>query len=128
MTTTHMNTVYILLLIDIILAALAQLMLKKGMLLLGPIEFSAKNLGVLAVSIFKSWHIPVALVLYGVSLVLWLFVISKISLSSAYPFTALMYVFIIGGAWYMFNEEITINHGIGVALILAGLFFIFRAQ
>lgn len=122
-----MPIVILLLLADMLLAVTGQLLLKKGMLVLGPIDFSLANIPVLIFGIMKNFYIITALFCYGIGFIFWLFILSKIKLSIAYPSTALVYVLIILGSWIFFHEHITPYQGIGIALVLAGLFFLFES-
>lgn len=116
---------YLILLGAILFAVVGQLLLKSGMLVLGPLDFSFKNVLFLIVNIFKSIHILIGLFLYGFSLILWLFALSKLKLSLAYPATSLMYVFIILASWLIFKETINFYQILGIIIILVGLCFLF---
>lgn len=116
---------YIILLISILLAVCGQLLLKKGMLVLGSLDFSIKNIIYLLINIFKNFYIIIGLFFYGISLIFWLFALSKLKLSVAYPATSLMYVFIILSSWLIFKETVNFYQWLGVIFILFGLFFIF---
>ena len=117
-----------LLLTDIVLAATGQLLLKKGMLELGPIDFSLKNILTLLYAIMKSVSILVALIFYIVSFVVWLFILSKVKLTIAYPALSLIYIFVITGSWLFFKETVSVVQLVGLALIFAGFLFLSRAH
>jgi drug/metabolite transporter (DMT)-like permease len=57
---------------------------------------------------------------------LYLYVIQHVPLSTAFPTTVLIQVFVILGAHFFFKEAITVNHLIGFLLIFAGLYFIWK--
>lgn len=54
-------------------------------------------------------------------MVCWLFTLRSISLSSAYPWTALTYVITPVGGALLFGEVITVKYILGMALIVAGI-------
>ncbi len=58
---------------------------------------------------------------FGLSAVVWLFVLSRIPLSSAYPFIALGILVTVLGGKLLFGEAITSQKAIGVALIMGGI-------
>ncbi|RJQ31206.1 transporter [Candidatus Parcubacteria bacterium] len=116
---------YIILLFSIITAVTGQFLIKKGMMSLGPQEFNAGVIISLVKYIFTNGFIFFGLAFYGISFLAWMMVLSKMKLSVAYPATSLMYVFVILGSFLIFKETITVFQLIGIALILAGIFFIF---
>ena len=62
-----------------------------------------------------------ALALYGAATFLWLWLLQKIPLTTAYPFAALAFVLVPLGGWLFFNESINLKYIGGVSLILAGV-------
>ncbi len=116
---------YLILLGAIIFAVIGQLLLKTGMNILGPLDFSLKNVLFLLFSISKNIRILIGLFLYGFSFILWLFALSKLKLSLAYPATSLMYVFIILASWLILKESINFYQILGIIIILIGLFLLF---
>ena len=64
---------------------------------------------------------------FGLSAVIWLFVLSRIPLSSAYPFVALgILVTVLAGA-LLFGEAITPLKALGAGLIIGGILLIATA-
>ncbi len=111
-----------LILVSVSLAALAQVTLKVGVNRVtddtgGTLKLSGGSLGSLAAS-------PVVwggLALFGFSAVVWLLVLSRASLSFAYPFASLSYVLILILGHFFLHEEVTALRLGGVALIVAGI-------
>ena len=62
-----------------------------------------------------------ALALYGAATFLWLWLLQKIPLTTAYPFAALAFVLVPLGGWLFFDESVNIKYIGGVSLILAGV-------
>jgi drug/metabolite transporter (DMT)-like permease len=62
-----------------------------------------------------------ALALYGLATVLWIFVLSRVPLTEAYPWIAgaTMAVPLIG--WLFYGEQVTPLFWVGMTLIVAGL-------
>lgn len=62
-----------------------------------------------------------ALVLYAVTTVGWVFVLSKLSLAKAYPLMALAFVFVPFLSVFVFNEQIGLRYIIGVVFVVLGV-------
>ncbi|MED0665964.1 EamA family transporter [Bacillus badius] len=73
------------------------------------------------VKMLLSPYIFAGLSLYGVATVLWLFILTRVPLSVAYPVQSLAYVFTLFGAAFLFQEPITPAKIAGVLLIIAGV-------
>jgi multidrug transporter EmrE-like cation transporter len=69
----------------------------------------------------------VALLLYGLSFVVWVWLLSKSPLSILYPVALSMnVVFAIVAARWFLGESLTLIHGIGIAVIIVGIFLVAR--
>ena len=62
-----------------------------------------------------------ALVLYGLSTLLWTYLLTKIPLTTAYPFAALAFVFVPLGARYFLGESLSLRYLLGMSMILLGV-------
>jgi drug/metabolite transporter (DMT)-like permease len=115
-------------LLSVALAAVAQLTLKTGMnhvndeLAPATFSLSGPSLRVLVGQPFV-WG---GLFLFGVSALVWLVVLSRASLSFAYPFAALTYVSILLFDHFVLNEQVPALRWAGVACIALGIFLISR--
>ena len=104
-----------------VIAIFGQMFLKKGVTL--------TNFNSNIVSIISTILTPTLMLgffFYGVSAILWLFVLKSFPLSVAYPSLSLTYVFVVFLSSVFFGENITITKIIGVVLIFSGVFFINR--
>jgi drug/metabolite transporter (DMT)-like permease len=59
-----------------------------------------------------------------VTLAVWMVVLANLTLSAAFPMTALGYVLVIGLGWTVLNEPVTLAELIGGAAILAGVWLL----
>lgn len=114
-------------LLSVCLAAVAQLILKHGM------NQVADRSGVFSVTSGESLRavastpaVWLGLVLFGLSALVWLAVLSRASLSFAYPFAALTYVLIVAFDRLALHESVPAVRWGGVALIIAGIFLVSR--
>jgi drug/metabolite transporter (DMT)-like permease len=115
-------------LLSVGLAALGQLALKHGMNQvnehLAPARFGldAASFRALLVQPFV-WG---GLVLFGVSAIVWLAVLSRAALSFAYPFASLTYVLILLFDAFVLDETVPPLRWGGVACIALGIFLVSR--
>lgn len=63
----------------------------------------------------------IGLVLFGVSALFWLVVLSRVELSLAYPFVGLSYIVVVALARLMFHEHVPTLRWIGVTVIAVGI-------
>ena len=61
------------------------------------------------------------LAMYGFATVIWLYILSKVPLSVAYPVQSLAYIFAVFGAYFIFNETLTIYKVLGCLFIMLGV-------
>ncbi len=114
-----------LIIISIFSSLIAQLMLKKGMMIFGAADFSLAGLWNLILAVFKNFYILGGLFLMGIGFFIWLFILSKINLSIIYPIsTSLTLIAVIIGSLLFFKENLSLFHVIGTAFIILGIFFV----
>ena len=104
--------------------AAAQIMLKRGMLTLGPIGgMESGIIGTVFSILFQPW-VFLGLCMFVVSMASHLIVLSKVQLSFAYPFLSLAYVIVAAYAFFIFGEDVGLMRIAGIGLICAGTVFI----
>ncbi|CAG2142541.1 4-amino-4-deoxy-L-arabinose-phosphoundecaprenol flippase subunit ArnE [Cupriavidus campinensis] len=62
-----------------------------------------------------------AMCLYGVTSIVWVWVLQRISLGKVYPFMALAFVFVPLGTYFLFGERFQPQYLFGVVFILIGV-------
>ncbi|MGB3390272.1 MAG: EamA family transporter [Pseudaminobacter sp.] len=100
--------------------AAAQLMLKQGMIALGPISFEGVNPVVRMFQIVFSPWVFLGLVTFVISMASHLYVLSKVELSFAYPFLSLAYVAVAVFAYFVFREDLNAWRIAGIGFICVG--------
>jgi drug/metabolite transporter (DMT)-like permease len=100
--------------------AAAQLMLKYGMMQLGPLSFAGVNPLIKVLQIVFSPWVFLGLSTFVVSMASHLFVLSKVDLSFAYPFLSLAYVMVAVFAYFVFREDLNALRIAGIAFICVG--------
>lgn len=113
-------------LISVFLAVVGQLLLKMGMLRVGKFSFNISTLVHQYVKILLNPFVIAGLVGFFISMLIWLYVLSRMELSLAYPFVALNYVLILFGSYFLFKEAITPMKVIGVVVIIIGVYLVAR--
>lgn len=58
---------------------------------------------------------------HGLAMAVWLYALSRVQLSFAYPFLALGYVFVALLSYYVLGEQISLARIAGMAIIIIGL-------
>jgi drug/metabolite transporter (DMT)-like permease len=110
-----------LILFSVLLAAGAQLTLKHGM---NQVADSTGALKLTAESVRDVLTTPAVwggLFLFGLSAIVWLSVLSRTSLSFAYPFASLTYVLILLADRFVLNETVPALRWAGVFCIMVGI-------
>jgi multidrug transporter EmrE-like cation transporter len=112
---------YILVFISIILGAGGQVVMKMG-----TSQVSTTGLSFLALLLKYFTNIPIlsGLLLYTLSAVVWIFAISKVQLSIAYPMVASGYVLVVLLSYLLLHEPVSSLRVLGLMTIVAGVIII----
>ena len=112
------------------LPVLAGLVLTPVMIAAGQVLFKlasertgAANLSGL-IGLAANPYLLVALLIYGLGTVIWIYVLKSVPLNFAYPFMALTFCVVPLLAMYFLGEPLTWKTGFGTALIMVGLLVI----
>jgi drug/metabolite transporter (DMT)-like permease len=112
-------------LLSVTLAAVAQLTLKHGVnTVTGGTTGGLKLTGTSLKALAEAPAVWAGLILFGLSAVVWLFALSRASLSFAYPFASLSYVLILIFGRFVLHEQVTPLRLLGVALIIGGIILV----
>lgn len=114
---------------SVLLAATAQLTLKYGMSKVGAIgRAELKSPLATAAKVLTQPAVVGGFALFAISALLWLVVLSRVSLSFAYPFAASTYVLILLFDHWVLGEPVSAVRWGGVFLIITGLVLISRTS
>ena len=83
-----------------------------------------KQTGPLILKLMTNWPLLGAFAWYGVSSLLWFYILTRVPLSKAYPFALAGTGLVPILAWLLFKEPMTWRISVGFALMLAGLFVV----
>lgn len=106
---------YLILLLNVCLLVIGQTVWKIGLERAGGLQLHN------AVQVMFSPLILLGLAIYGVATVLWLYVLSRLPISIAYPLQSVAYVLALLIALFVFKESIPPNRWIGTAVLMAGI-------
>jgi multidrug transporter EmrE-like cation transporter len=114
----------VVILCTVFMSACAQLMLKIGATTtLGPHQ-PADGPVALALRVLFSPMIMGGIFTYGVSVLIWIWVLSRVELSVAYPFVGLSFIFTLVFGIFFLGETFNTAKLIGTLMITAGCVFI----
>lgn len=116
-----------LVLFSVLLTVIAQLLLKKGALNLNVILATSENLPQILWGLIGNYALLGGLTIYGLSAITWIFALTKVNVSLAYPFVGLGIVGTTVAGYLVFNEQISNTAIIGICLVVIGLMFIAKA-
>jgi multidrug transporter EmrE-like cation transporter len=110
---------------SVVLSSGSQILLKSGMTTEG-VQNAIKTADAakIALTISTSPLVILGFVCFGLSLVLWLFILSHEPLSSAYPFVALGILVTVFAGSLLFAEPISLAKAAGAGLIAAGVILV----
>ncbi|MCX5750175.1 MAG: EamA family transporter [Candidatus Saganbacteria bacterium] len=116
---------YILLAVSISLAIAGQMLMKKGMMIIG--TFSVTQLLPRLISIIFNPFVFMGLSCFAFSSVLWLVILSRFQLSFVYPMVSMAYVAVAILSLFFFKESVTWVRWMGIFTICLGVFLISRS-
>lgn len=123
-----MNAVMILLIVlEVICNVAAQMTMKIGMTRIGTFNFNGSNIIPIGMQVLLSPWIMGGILIYVLSLAIWLMILSRVEVSIAYPLTSLGYVLNVVLAYIVLSEPLTLGRVLGVMVILVGVTLVARS-
>ena len=108
------------------LNTLAQICLRKTMLVSGPLPAASDQWLRYGLGISINPWMLAGLGCYGISILVWMAVLSKVEVSAAYPLTSIGFILAALLGYFFLGESITVSKAAGIALICTGLVFLTR--
>jgi drug/metabolite transporter (DMT)-like permease len=115
---------FLLFLTSILLSSGGQGLLKLGAIKLG--QVTTDNFVSLVLRIALTPELVGGLLMYGISAVFFILVLTRVKLSVAGPAISVTYVFSVLMGYFLFNESITMRHLIGLAIIICGVILVVK--
>ena len=117
----------LIILLSILMSSTAHIFLKKGMMTHALISLNSGGLINLAWSVGTNPWVLGGMFLHVSALVVWLWALSKVDISFAYPFLALGYVLVSAIAWVWLGEELSPMRILGMIIIIFGILVLAKA-
>jgi drug/metabolite transporter (DMT)-like permease len=101
-------------------AVAGQLLLKFA---IGRLSLSMDTAGPVGyyVRLFTTPLVLLGFLMYGFSSLIWLFILSKLPLSLAYPLVSMGYVLVVFFSWLLLHEHVGLTRILGVVVICLGV-------
>jgi drug/metabolite transporter (DMT)-like permease len=115
--------------VSVCLATIGQFLLKAGMDRVGPVGVDRLRKPVeLFATVARTPQVVVGLGIFVVSAVFWLIVLSRLPLSTAYPFAGLTYLLTALIARFALKETVPGLRWLGILLIVGGIVLVGRSS
>jgi multidrug transporter EmrE-like cation transporter len=111
----------------VLLNAAAQLLLKAGTNRLGVLTLDAHTWPATLGRIATQGHFIAGIACYVVSVFVWIFGLSRVPVSVAYPMLSLGYVVNAVAAHYLLHEAVTVQRWLGIGFIIIGVWLVARS-
>lgn len=118
---------YFLIFICIIFNVISQLLLKAGMNGIGYFDYTLSSLISVGLRAAMNPGIALGLLLYGLSFVLWLVVLSRLEVSLAYPLLSIGYIIMPFVSYLFLGETLSLSRVLGISVIIVGVFLVSRS-
>ena len=115
-----------LIILGVTLNTVAQLCLKQGMVSVGAVSLELAALFDLVIKVAASPFIMLGLTCYVASFAVWLVVLSRVEVSTAYPMLSLGYIVTAVLGYYFWGESLGEYKIFGIILICFGVASMFR--
>ena len=111
---------------SVLLNAAAQIFLKKGSSVLVDISLQ-DDLGGSIFRIISNWYILGGLACYGFSVAVWIFALSRVDVSKAYPMLSIGFIVSVLAAYIFLGESLSMLKIIGIGFITIGVLMISKS-
>lgn len=123
-------TNFLLIVFSVVLGVGGQIALKYGVKLVSGAEglgsLDSKSVVGFLGGAATNGYVLLGFVLYLVSALSWLIILSRVDLSLAYPLISIGYIIIVVLSKFIFDEPVTSFRIIGTLLVCTGVFFLLR--
>jgi len=107
---------YLAITINIILMSIGQLFFKQSAVFVN----NNSNLNLITRYLLNPWFYG-AIFFFGISTLLWVYILTTMKISIAYPILSISYILIAIGAFYFFGEKLSLINIAGIFLIMCGV-------
>lgn len=121
------SSAFAFLILGVLLNAGAQLLLKAGTNTLGVLTLTRGNWLDTGLRIASQPHLIAGIACYAVSVVVWIFGLSRVPVSIAYPMLSIGYIVNAVAAYYLFGEAVSMQRWLGIGFIVLGVWLVARS-
>lgn len=114
----------VMILTPIAIGVVGQLFLKLGMQQIGTFSLMDKGIILQYVRIIFNPYVFFGLFFYFLSSLFWLYLISRVPLSFAYPMISISYILVALASQVLFHEQINMVNWFGILVIMIGVSFV----
>jgi multidrug transporter EmrE-like cation transporter len=118
---------FALLMAGVLLNAGAQLLLKAGTNALGVLTLTREDWVDTLAKMATQGHFVLGAACYAASLVVWIFGLSRVPVSVAYPLLSVGYIVNAIAAHYLFGEAVTSTRWLGIGFIVLGVWLVAKS-
>jgi multidrug transporter EmrE-like cation transporter len=111
---------------SIMMSSTAHVLLKKGAMSTAEMTVSGQSLLMNVWVVATNPWVLAGMFLHVSALAVWMWALSRVDISFAYPFLAVGYVFVSLMAWQWLGENITLTRLSGMAIIIFGIIVLSR--
>ncbi|MDR2632426.1 MAG: EamA family transporter [Treponema sp.] len=117
----------LLILVSVSLNAAAQVLMRTGMLKVGEVSISAQALFKALPAMVGNGFLWLSIGCYGVSIITWMMILSRVEVSFAYAFSSLGFVLVTVLGYIFLKEHISVIRIIGIAIVCVGIILVARS-
>lgn len=118
--------IYFLMSIVVLSMVIAQLLLKKGLSVIGSVPNAFGGIIPFVQEALSNPYILLSMLSTVVTVVCWIAVLAKSNLSQMYPFMGLSYVLVALFAVLFLKEQLSIWNWVGIFMICGGVFIVMK--
>ena len=111
----------------VLLNAAAQLLLKAGTNALGVLTLTRETWPDTLMKMATEGHFALGIACYALSVIVWIFGLSRVPVSIAYPLLSVGYVVNAVAAHFLFGEAVTASRWLGIGFIVIGVTLVARS-
>lgn len=120
-------TAFTFLMCGVLLNAAAQLLLKAGTNATGVLSLDAQTWSRTVWTMGTQVYFLLGIACYAVSVVVWIFGLSRVPVSVAYPLLSVGYIVNAIAAHYLLGEAVTATRWLGIGFIIVGVWLVARS-
>lgn len=120
--------IFLLIVLNDVGDTIAQLLMKKGLLVTGIDNVNAGNIAEFCVKNAASPLVWIGVFVFILNFFVWIVILSRVDLSIAMPVGSTSYIFVPIAAMIFLHEHVSLMRWSGIALIILGIHFVSQSS